>query len=135
AEEADGAKRLVREPVGRADESELAQPRLFQLPADSGERPARIGALREDVEQRGALLERIHQAAERADLLRAQLVEQPRRATDEELPVLVGRLFERPADHEQERALARAQPRLVEDELDGARAQPSTGEALVQILG
>ena len=97
----------MRDAVRRADERQLAQARLLELLADARERPPRIGALREHVEQRGALLERLHQAPVRADLLRAHLVEQAGRAADEQLAVLVGRLLERAADREQERALAR----------------------------
>ena len=120
---------LVREPVGRADEREVAQARLLELVADAGERPARVERLREHVEQRGALLERVDQAAVGADLLGAQLVEQPGGAADEEPPVLVGRVLERAADREQERALAR-RLRLGSSNatLDRARADARAGE-------
>ena len=114
---------------------EVAQARLLELLADARERTARIGALREHVEQRGALLERLHQAAVGADLLDPHLVEQPGGSADEQLTILVCCLLERAADHEQERALARAEPRLVERQLDRARAEPRTRQALVQILG
>ena len=41
AEQADGAERLVREAVGRADEGEVVETGLLELVADAGERPAR----------------------------------------------------------------------------------------------
>ena len=43
--------------VHRADERELAQARLLELLTDARERPARVEALREDVEKRAALLD------------------------------------------------------------------------------
>jgi hypothetical protein len=125
----------VGDPVGRAHERELAQARLLELLADACEGPPRIEPLREHVEQRGTLLERIHQAAVGADLLGAHLVEQSGGATDEQAPVVVGRLLERAADHEQERALTRAETRLLECELHSARTDPRAGKPLVHVVG
>src|SRR5579884_3573772 len=109
----------MREPVGGADEREPLEPRLLELLPHARERPARVEALCEHVEERRALLERLEQAPVRADLLGPHLVEQPGGA-DEELSVLVGRLLEGAADRSEEGALARAQSRLVERLLDGA---------------
>ena len=59
----------------------------------------------------------------------------PGGAADEQLPVLVGRLLERAADRLQEPALTRAQRRLVEGELDRARADPRAAHALDEVVG
>src|SRR5207237_7085543 len=100
-EGADRTGRPVAEPVRRTDERQVVQAGPLELLADARERAARIAAAREHVQQRRALLQRLHQAAERTDLLRTHLVEQGCRAADEELPVLVRRLLERAAEHEQ----------------------------------
>ena len=105
------------EPVRRADEREVAEPGLLELLADARERPARVEPLREHVEQRRPLLERLEQAAVRADLLGPHLVEQPGGAADVEPALLVGRLVERGADRRSGTpALARPRARLVERE-------------------
>ena len=90
--------------------------------------------LREHVEQRGPLLERVDQAAVRADLLGPQLVEQPGGAADEELPVVLDRV-ERAADRVEERALPRRELGLVEGAAQEPRAEPDAGEALAEVVG
>ena len=114
---------------------EVAQARLLELLADARERTPRIGALREHVEQRGALLERLHQAPVRADLLGAQVVEQAGGSADEQLRCSSARLLERGAERRQKRALARAEARLVEGEPHRPRPEPLARQALVQIFG
>ena len=107
AEQADGPERLVRDAVGRADERQVAQARLLELFADARERPARVEC--------AARARRAAPRASRAppsgcDRRRSPPTRisssRPGGAADEQLPVLVGRLLERAADHEQERPLA-----------------------------
>src|SRR5260221_3592940 len=107
----------MRETVRRANQRQLAQARLLQLLADSGERLARIEALGEDIEERRSLLERLHQAAVGADLLGAHLVKQAGGTAEEQPPFVVRRLVEGSADDDQERTLPVAERRLVEVEL------------------
>ena len=109
------------------------RPGLLELVADARERPAHGERLREHVEQRGALLERVHQAAVGADLLRAQVVEQAGGAADVELALVLD-LVERAADRGEERALLRRQARLVEGAREQARAEPRADQALAQVV-
>ena len=122
-------------PYGRADERQLAQARLLELLADARERPARVEPLREHVEQRGALLERLHQAAVGADLLGAHLVEQPGRTADVELPVLVGRLLERARGSRAGTPRSRGpRPGSSKASFDRARAEPRADEPLGEVV-
>ena len=123
-EQADGAERLVREPVGRADERELAEAGRLELVADASERPAQAERLREHVEQRRALLERVDQAAVGADLLRraGRRAARPRRRR--RAAGRPRRSSKAPPDRVEKRAFVQRQARLVEG---AARAAASAG--------
>src|SRR3954451_16035206 len=123
AEQAHRAERLVREAVGRADERELVEARGLQLVAHARERAAQLERLREHVEQRGALIERVDEAAVRADLLRAEVVEEPGGAADVELALVLDG-FEDAADRAEERALSRRELGRLERAPEQARAEP-----------
>src|SRR5262249_54963854 len=112
-EQADGAERLVRQAVRRADEREVVEARALELVADAREGAPHGERLREHVEQCRPLLERVHQAAVGADLLGAEVVEQARGTTDVQLAVVLD-LVERAADPCQERLLPWRQARLLE---------------------
>src|SRR5215208_6911124 len=107
AEKTDGAEGLIRQPVCRTDECQLMEARGLELVADADERAPRVERLCQDVQESGALLERVHQAAVRPDLLRAEVVEEICRTADVQVPVFLGRVLERRANRGEERALGR----------------------------
>ena len=106
---------------------------LLELVADARERPAHAERLREHVEQRGALLERVDQAAVGADLLVAEVVEQPGGAADVEL-ALVLEVVERAADDRQERPLARREPGSSKARASSRDRSRSAGQPLAEVV-
>src|SRR5262249_30359271 len=133
AEEADRAERLVGEPVRGADERKLAEAGRLELVSDANERTPRVERLGEDVEERGALLERVDQAPVGADLLGARRIERARGPADVELAVFLDGV-ERTADRVEKDALAGREVGLVEDAAEDPRAEPDPAEPLAEIV-
>ena len=88
-DQADRAERAVRDPVRGADEREVVEAAVRELVADADERPARVERLGEHVEQRRRRSSRSISERYDADLLVADVVEQPGGSADEDALLLV----------------------------------------------
>ena len=108
---------------------------MLEVVADADERPARLERrLAEHLEQRGALLDELEQAAVGLELLGAHLAEQVGGAADVEPLLRRDELGERRPERGEERALAQAEARVVEAAAQERRAELKPGDRLVQVL-
>ena len=107
---------------------------MVELVSDADERAVRFLRRAENVEQCGALLDQLEEAAVRLELLAADLAEQVGRAADVETLLRGENVDEDRANRREERALANRQALIFEAAAEQRRAELEAGDGLVQVL-
>src|SRR5260221_9957347 len=134
AEQADRAERAVRQAVAGADERDVRELRVVQLLADADVGLARRQRGAEQLEQGGAALQHADEPPAGLELVLAGVLEQGRRAADEEAVGLTfDELGESRAQRGEEGSLRRGEGRILEAAPQEGGAELEPGDRLVEI--